>query len=270
MRPSSLLLPLILLTALPAGAAAQQEASAPAKADVRIYRCVDSRGGVALQDSPCTSGRQEIRDMQRPQARVQRQASSASVPVANPAPAVAQREVRSVRVQPPQPMYECTNAETGERYVSDDGQGNPRWVAAWTEVWLPAYGQGRPDHPHRPPHRPPPRPRPPGDGSGMPPVRPASGVSIRGGVHMESGEYSRQSHVSGQGHVISGTVVPIGSTLVRDACHALPQREVCGRLSDQRWDLVRRYNSALQGERDRINREQRAVDARIEQDCQGN
>ena len=40
--------------------------TAPAAEDVRVYRCVASNGAVALQDKPCSSGRQEVRDLQRP------------------------------------------------------------------------------------------------------------------------------------------------------------------------------------------------------------
>ena len=57
--------------------------------------------------------------------------------------------------------------------------------------------------------------------------------------------------------------------LVRDSCHALPPQEVCARLRDRRWELIRRYNSALQSERQQLMREQRGIDARLEQDCGG-
>ncbi|HEX7989367.1 MAG TPA: DUF4124 domain-containing protein, partial [Stenotrophomonas sp.] len=33
--------------------------------------------------------------------------------------------------------------------------------------------------------------------------------------------------------------------------------------------LIRRYNSALQSERQELTREQRGIDARLEQDCGG-
>ncbi|TDB29399.1 DUF4124 domain-containing protein [Stenotrophomonas sp. ATCM1_4] len=66
-----------------------------------------------------------------------------------------------------------------------------------------------------------------------------------------------------------GVIIPGGSVLVRDSCHALPQQEVCARLRDSRWDLVRRYNSALQSERQRLVREQRGIEARLNQDCGG-
>ena len=66
-----------------------------------------------------------------------------------------------------------------------------------------------------------------------------------------------------------GVVMPAGATLVRDTCSALPQQEVCARLRDRRWELIRRYNSALQSERQALVREQRGVEARLDQDCGG-
>ncbi|MDH1203932.1 DUF4124 domain-containing protein, partial [Stenotrophomonas maltophilia] len=45
-------------------------------------------------------------------------------------------------------------------------------------------------------------------------------------------------------------------------------QEVCARLRDRRWELDRRYNSALQSERTAINNEQRGIDARLSRDCQ--
>lgn len=154
-----------------------------------------------------------------------------ATPVQNAPVPVIQREVRVVTVQPPQPMYECVTAE-GERYTSDSNEGNPRWVPVW--------GFGRVTHPGH-------GPRPPGPGPGggpMPPPRPHP-------------------------HPPGGAIVPIGSTLVRDSCHALPAQEVCARLKDRRWELIRRYNSALQSERQQLVREQRGIEARLDQDCGG-
>ncbi len=147
------------------------------------------------------------------------------------------REVRHVYIQPPQPLYECVR-DDGQRYTSDSNEGNPRWVPLWTSVWLP--------HGHRGPSYPGPRPAigtpigpPVGEGAGYRP--PAVGVGVQ---------------------------VPAGSVLVRDSCHALPPQEVCARLRDRRWELDRRYNSALQSERTAINNEQRGIDARLSRDCQ--
>lgn len=199
--------------------------------NVRIYRCVGSNGSVALQDAPCSNGRQQVLDMQRPQDPPPRVVSTSperdndTAATSSRAP----REVRIVRVQPPQPMYECVNDE-GHRYSSDNAEGNPRWVPIWS--YAPVGG------PHAPR-----RPMPPLSGT-----RPAG---------------------AGGSYPPSGLIVPAGSTLVRDSCHPLPAQEVCARLKDRRWELIRRYNSALQSEREQLVREQRGIDARLDQDCGG-
>lgn len=236
--PSALLMSLLPLTVA--------AAPPPVAADsVRIYRCVGSSGALTLQDSPCTSGREEVREMQRPKDPPPRRVSTADAPAAAAASAQAPREVRHVYVQPPRPMYECV-AEDGHRYVSDSNEGNPRWVSIWAQGWGPGG--------HRPWQGGPHRPGRPG-GPGLPPVR----------GELQTGVTQRPPpHGAGIGFAF-----PAGSVLVRDACNALPQQEVCARLRDQRWDLDRRYNSALQGERNAITREQRGIDARLEQDCAG-
>src|SRR5574344_73979 len=48
-------------------AAAPPSAAAANPGQVRIYRCVSSRGAVALQDHPCRQGQQQILERQRPQ-----------------------------------------------------------------------------------------------------------------------------------------------------------------------------------------------------------
>lgn len=214
MRLLAVLVPLFLL-------AAPQARAADADS-VRIYRCTSSSGAVALQNTPCDNGRQQVLDMQRPKDPPPR---AAAPEPARPAPAPAVREIRIVGVQPPQPMYECVSAD-GDRYTSDTDEGNPRWVPAWVQGHL--VGRPRPGPAYPPPAR-------PGRPDGL----------------------------------VSGVIVPYGSVLVRDACHALPQREVCARLSDRRWELIRRYNSALQSEREQLVREQRGIEARMEQDCGG-
>jgi len=145
---------------------------APAAEDVRVYRCVASNGAVALQDTPCNSGRQEVRDLQRPRdpaPRVVRSDASPAPP--DEAPVMRDREVRHVYIQPPQPLYECVR-DDGQRYTSDSNEGNPRWVPLWTSVWLP--------HGHRGPAYPGPRPAigtPIGEGAGYRP--PSIGMGCR-------------------------------------------------------------------------------------------
>ena len=209
---------------LPVTALAVDPPPAGSPDNVRIYRCVSSNGAVSLQDAPCTKAtQQQVLDMTRPKDPPPRPATTTPKPTTAP---VIQREVRVVTVQPPQPMYECVTSE-GERYTSDNNDGNPRWVPTW--------GYAYPTH-HGPGHGGPRPPRPPG----------AGGIPWRAGV-----------------------AVPMGSVLVRDSCHALPPQEVCARLRDRRWELIRRYNSALQSERQELTREQRGIDARLEQDCGG-
>ncbi|MCC8539061.1 DUF4124 domain-containing protein [Xanthomonas axonopodis pv. poinsettiicola] len=250
---------LLLACALPVSAA--NTASKP-DPNVRVYRCVSSTGTVALQDAPCSSGRQQVLDMQRPQdppARPPR--PEAPAPVAAP-PA---REVRIVTVQPPQPMYECTT-EDGTRYTSDSPEGNPRWVPTWG----PAYvGNGI-------------APPPPPAGTLRPPLpvspRPAisvqgssgrGGGGIRGSASFGSDAYQGRYQGNYQGGYGGTVIVPYGNVQVRDECHALPEQEVCARLADRRWELIRRYNSALQSERVELSREQRGIEARQQRDCGG-
>ena len=231
-------LPLLAsLSLLPTVALAAEPAPA---SNVRIYRCVSASGAVALQSTPCDgTHRQQVLDMQRPQDPPPRPAAP---PPATPSATINEREVRIVTVQPPRPMYECVGPE-GERYISDDGIGNPRWVPLWVGG-----------------HRPPPR------GSG------GSGGSVSGNLTLGSGQLSiRSGQPPGHGHPHphpSGPAIASG-TWVRDSCHPLPQQEVCARLRDRRWELVRRYNSALQSERQELTREQRGVEARLVQDCGG-
>lgn len=216
----ALALSLLLLTLL---------CSAHARAqDVVVYRCVDRQGQLTLRDSPCAAGeKQETRSMQRPRDPAPSPAPTPATPapiatVPAPAPAIVYRA-------PPRPMYECS-APDGERYTSDSGEGQARWVPMWGYgyVW-PRPGAGGPDRPPPPGSRPPPdRPRPPGGGIG---------------------------------------VVPMGGSWVRDECHMLPQAETCARLSDRRYEILRRYGSAMPSERRTLDLEQRGIDARMANDC---
>ena len=198
--------------------------------EVTIYRCVDAKGNLALRDSPCGKGEsQEVRSMQRPK---DPPAGTATIerPSPPPAPVAPPPPVQVVYRTPPRPMYECVTPD-GKRYTSDNGEGNPRSVPLWTLGY---------------------------------PIR-----SPRGGG----------SHTGNDGWSNHGTGGPRPSrpgggyyggaayTLVRDECHALPQEEVCSRLSDRRYEIMRRYNSALQSEIRQLELEQRGIDARIDNDC---
>ena len=160
--------------------------------EVTIYRCIGAAGKLTLRDSPCAKGEtQEVRSMQRP-----KDPAPVALPVTKAAPPPAPappREVQVIYRTPPRPMYECVTAD-GEQYTSDNGEGNPRSVPLWT-LGYPMWshrGAAAADHTAEP---------------GRPiDRRPPS-------VHLP------------------GVIVPGGYTWVRDECHALPQQEVCSRLS---------------------------------------
>ena len=229
---------LLLLLAAPALAAEPP----PADANVRVYRCVASDGSVSLQSSSCDGEhRQQVLDMQRPQDPPAQVVSTAPA-ATEPAPRNDQREIRVVTVQPPQPMYECI-APDGDRYTSDDGIGQPRWVP----LWVDGHIGGRSAHP---------RPRNGGPGA----VRHGPGGNTAAG--------SNRPPRPDRPALGPGVAIASGSW-VRDTCYPLPQQEVCARLADQRWELIRRYNSALQSERQQLTREQRGIEARMDRDCGG-
>lgn len=210
-------------------------------AELVIYRCTDAQGRLTLRDTPCRAGeRQQARTMQRPVDPPPRHAASASAPA--PTPAVPER-TRVVVMTPPRPLYECVTPD-GERYTSESNAGQPRWVPLWT-LGYAAW----------PPHA-----RPPGGVHG----RISGRIGNDGRYDLRLGEDARH-----RAPAPAAVVWPAGAW-VRDTCHPLPLQEVCARLRDRRYELDRRYHSALQSERVRITTEQRGIDARLANDCGGN
>lgn len=198
--------------------------------DVTIYRCVDAKGKLTLRDTPCAKGQtQQTRTMLRPK-------DAPARPVAR-RPEPAQRDAERTRVviaYPPQPLYECSTPD-GERYTSENSEGNPRWVPLWT-LGYPVY----PIHP-----------------------RQQSGVEFRIG--------NRTAEISGGSRIDSGYGYPPAAygagTWIRDTCHPLPQGEVCDRLVDRRDEIRRRFFNAQPSERDVLRVEERGINARLDNDC---
>ena len=213
--------------------------------DVTIYRCVGADGRLTLRDSPCEKGEtQQTRTMQRPKDPPPRAESSPTLTAAPRSPRI-DSPTRVVYASPPRPMYECVTPE-GERYTSDSDEGNPRWQPYWVPAY-PAY----PVWPH------------------------GGGASVSGNVSIGNGNLSfssggptplppRPPNPRPPQH---GIVLPAGGTWIRDRCHPLPQQEVCARLSDRRYEILRRYGSAMPSERRELDLEQRGIDARIANDC---
>ncbi len=230
-------------------------ADAGAADPVTVYRCTDAGGHVTLGNVPCAEGSNEqVMAMQRPVDRPLPPPPAVVEP--EPEPAVAAPQV--VMVRTPQPMYECITPD-GDRYTSDTGEGNPRWVPLWTLGYRGGFRGGPPAggaadafndyYANRPlggrVGAPTPRPSAPPAGSGRPdrPDRPS------------------RPHRPGHG----GFGGP--GTWVRDTCHVLPPTEVCARLFDRREEIRQRFFNAQPTERDALRLEERGLNARLAADC---
>lgn len=207
----------------------------PARAadDVVIYRCTGADGRLTLRDSPCDKGqRQETRTMQRPKDPAPRPV--AAVPAGPQAPGIVTREV--IVLNAPRPLYECVTPDD-QRYLSESPEGNPRAVPMWT-LGAPLFGRV--------------------------PVNEPGHIDFQ----VENGRVSGNYRSGSFGTAIVPTPAAYGATTwVRDACYALPQADVCGRLRDRRGEIGRRYTIAQPSERAQLAREERSLVARIEQDC---
>jgi hypothetical protein len=260
-RASWLLCPLLALAGV----------QAHAQGDVTIYRCTDAQGRLTIGNTPCAQGQQQqTRNMLRPKDAPQ----SAVVPeedepVETPQPVAA----RMVVTTAPRALYECVRPD-GSVYESDSGDGDPRWVPLWTLGY-------------------------PGDavGYGGMVVQHDRGGSRSGGMSAPRSAGISAPHSSGISAPSSSSIsipppwerprqsAPLPrprpprpgfdgdgfgygyGTWVRDECYALPQGEVCARLSDRRDELRRRFFNAQQRERDALRVEERGLNARLVNDC---
>lgn len=203
----------------------------PTSGTITVYRCTDAGGTQSLRNTPCPKGqKQQVREMLRPQDAPPRPPAAPTPPKPAPAPTVV---VETVYLAPPRPMYECTTPE-GDRYTSEDGQGNPRWVPLWT---LGYYAVGRPTGSSASSA---PRPSSPPSGSMRPP------------------------HAGGHWPAVGA-----GGTWIRDQCAMLPPREACDRLRDRRDAIRTRFFNAQEKERDTLRTEERGINARLDDDCGG-
>ena len=228
MRNAALLLTSLLL---PFTGTAFAQAK-PASGTVTVYRCTDAGGKQSLRDTPCPKGQQQqAREMLRPLDAPT--PKPAPVPAPVPGPVAPTPQVRTVYLAPPRPMYECTTPD-GDRYTSEDGAGNPRWVPLWT---LGYRAVGRPT-------------RSSNSGTAQRPPQPTGPTRpLHGGIHRP---------------VIGG-----GGTWIRDQCAMLPPRETCNRLRDRRDAIRTRFFNAQEKERDSLRIEERGINARLDDDCGG-
>jgi hypothetical protein len=215
--------------------------------EVTIYRCTDAAGRLTLRDTPCASNqKQQTRTMLRP-----RDETTPPVVLA-PTRAVAAPAVDAPRllvVRPPRPLYECIPPD-GDPYTSDSPEGHPRWVPLWTLGYPVVVGRG-----------------------GLRGGIITDGLRVDTGVQGNTGDMrgrdghgdtDRGRHFRGERGFAYGA-----GTWVRDDCHALPQQEVCARLSDRRDEIRRRFFNAMPSERDTLRVEERGINARLDDDCGG-
>lgn len=197
--------------------------------EVTIYRCIGKDGALTLRDSPCAKGQeQEVLNMQRPKdPPPRRDARKRSSGERSAAPV---REVQVVYRNEPRTLYECVSAD-GRRYTSADGFGNRRWVPLWT--------LGYPVWQHR------------------------TRSAIR---YAEAPGDAGPGVIPAQRPDYAGVVTGAG-TWISDECYPLPREEVCARLSDRHYEILRRYSTAGPSERRRLDLEQRSVDAQLADEC---
>lgn len=97
--------------------------------NVIVYRCVDGKGKVSLQDTPCAkASKQQTREMVRPMD----SPPAKKNPVGQPAKAVPFEPPVTVTIPvfPPPDLYQCTNYE-GKTRDSENYDPNPRCEPLW-------------------------------------------------------------------------------------------------------------------------------------------
>lgn len=111
--------------------------NAAEQATLKVYRCVDAKGKVSLQDAPCAkSSTQETREMLRPKDApvVKKNKASKPTPVAQTQPATQ----AYVAMDPPPVLYQCTNYE-GKTRDSENYDPNPRCEPLWAQGYRMEY-----------------------------------------------------------------------------------------------------------------------------------
>lgn len=145
LKQKCLLMAAWVLPALSSPAAATiGVATKPETDKVTVYRCVDAKGKVSLQDAPCAkSSKQETRVMQRPKDAP----PAAKKMPANALPLAIQQAPlpAPISLEPPPDLYRCTDYE-GKTRDSENYDPNPRceplWALGYRQEYLPIELRG--------------------------------------------------------------------------------------------------------------------------------
>ena len=112
-------------------------ANASEPGTVKVYRCVDTKGRVSLQDSPCAkSSTQATREMLRPKD-APAVKKNAVIKATRVAP-VPQALPVFIPIDPPPVLYQCTNYE-GKTRDSENYDPNPRCEPLWAQGYRMEY-----------------------------------------------------------------------------------------------------------------------------------
>jgi hypothetical protein len=198
--------------------------------DVRVYRCTDAHGAVALQDTPCAQHQAEqVRDLRRPRESSPPPRAAIPEPSMSP-PAAAPPSQVVVRHVDVRPLYECLRYD-GERYESESGVPERHWVP----LWVLGLDPRAPPDPFANVGRAPPTP------SLSQPRAPIPAPSP-------------DAYAAG--------------AWVEDRCYRLPAAVACERQRARLSELGRRiFNAVRQSEREQMQLEQRGLRERLAAEC---
>jgi hypothetical protein len=203
---------------------------------VAAWMPVRAAGDVVIYRCTDHAGRLTLRDTpcgkdQTQQTRTMLRPKDAPPSRVAPPPAAvvaAAAPSRVLLLREPRPLYECIPPE-GDPYTSDSPEGHPRWVPLWS--------------------------------LGVP----------YGGLLLGSSRITRndgdREHRPRPRPGVYGLAGYGAGTWIRDDCHALPQADVCARLVDRRDEIRRRFFNAMPNERGTLSTEERAINARLDNDC---
>lgn len=204
-----------------------------AAADIVIYRCTDTHGGITLQDTPCrNAAQQERRSLPAPPPAPVASDTPALIATA-PTKAPDERDRSAPDFQPtrrtPQPLF-LFERHDGETYENTTGIPERRWVPLW------ALGDD--------------------------PRAPATALDPD-----TIGRTSPLRRTARDGTPALAVSAQTLGTWVEDICRPLSPEQICARHRDTLAGFGRRIFNAGQSEGDRLRAEESALRTRLQEEC---